>query len=64
LGLVHGVVAQTCIPPSDTAGRLGLMAWLMAEADTVRPGSSVVLVASTAAAGSGPNLLEIHRVPA
>jgi hypothetical protein len=26
-------------------------------------GAAVVLVASTAAAGSGPNLLEVHRIP-
>ena len=63
LGLDHGVVARTCVPPSDTAARLGLMAWLVAEADAVPPGSAVILVASTAAAGTGPNLLEVHRVP-
>ncbi len=64
LALVHGVVPQTCVPPTDTAARLGLMAWLMAESDAVPPGAAVVLVASTAAIGTGPNLLEVHRLPA
>ena len=63
LALIHGVVARPCVPPTDTAGRLGLMAWLMAESDTLPPGAAVALVASTAAPGSGPNLLEVHRLP-
>ncbi|HET9520579.1 MAG TPA: pyruvate kinase [Candidatus Limnocylindrales bacterium] len=63
LALVHGVVAATCVPPADTASRLGLMAWLIREAGSVPPGSAVVLVASTADPGTGPNLLEVHRLP-
>jgi pyruvate kinase len=63
LALVHGITARSCVPPSDTAARLGLMAWLLRESEFVPAGSAVVLVASTAAAGSGPNLLEVHRVP-
>jgi len=63
LALVHGVSARSCVPPPDTAARLGLMAWLLRESQFVPAGSAVVLVASTAAAGSGPNLLEVHRVP-
>jgi hypothetical protein len=39
------------------------MAWLLRESRSVPAGSAVVLVASTAAAGSGPNLLEVHRIP-
>lgn len=62
LALVHGVVPRTCVPPSDTAARLGLMAWLMAEASPFPAGAAVVLVASTASAGSGPNLMEVHRI--
>jgi pyruvate kinase len=62
LALLHGVTARSCVPPSDTAARLGLMAWLLRESEFVPAGSAVVLVASTAAAGSGPNLLEVHRV--
>ena len=63
LALVHGVHARPCVPPSDTGGRLGLMAWLVGEDSTLPPGSAVVLVASTATPGTGPNLLELHRVP-
>jgi pyruvate kinase len=63
LGLVHGVVPHPCVPPTDTSARLGLMAWLVGESHVVAPGAAVVLVASTAAAGTGPNLLEIHRLP-
>jgi pyruvate kinase len=63
LALVNGVMPRTCVPPPEAAGRLGLMAWLLGEDDTMPPGSAVVLVASTATPGSGPNLLELHRVP-
>jgi pyruvate kinase len=63
LALVHGVVPLSCMPPPDTPARLGLMAWLIGESRIIAPGGAVVLVASTAAAGSGPNLLEVHRVP-
>jgi len=64
LALVHGVDARVCVPPSDADGRLGLMAWLVSEDTTLPAGSAVVLVASTATPGSGPNLLEVHRTPA
>jgi pyruvate kinase len=64
LALVHGVLARDCVPPGDVAARLGLMAWLLGESSFVPPGAAVVLVASTAQAGSGPNLLEVHRIPA
>ncbi len=63
LALVHGVRARACVPPGDADGRLGLMAWLIGEDRALDPGSAVVLVASTANPGSGPNLLEVHRVP-
>ncbi|MEX2184561.1 MAG: pyruvate kinase [Chloroflexota bacterium] len=63
LALVHGVHARTCVPPTDTAARLGLMAWLLRESHDLPDGAAVALVASTAAAGSGPNLLEVHRLP-
>jgi pyruvate kinase len=62
LALVHGVVPLSCIPPPDTAARLGLMGWLIGESRIIAPAGAVVLVASAAAAGSGPNLLEVHRV--
>ena len=64
LALVHGVTARPCVPPEDTDGRLDLMAWLLAEAADLQRGAAVVLVASTATPGSGPNLLEVHRIPA
>jgi pyruvate kinase len=63
LALVHGVQAVGCVPPEDAGGRLGLMAWLLAESGSVPAGSPVVLVASTAEPGTGPNVLEVHRVP-
>lgn len=63
LALVHGVDARTCVPPDPGAGRLGLMAWLVGEDAALPAGSAVVLVASTAEPGSGPNLLEVHRLP-
>jgi pyruvate kinase len=64
LSLVHGVSARTCVPPDDVGGRLGLLAWLLGEQRAVPVGAPVVLVASTAEPGSGPNVLEVHRVPA
>ncbi len=63
LALIHGVQARTCVPPGDGNERLGLMAWLIGEDQSLEPGTAVVLVASTARPGSGPNLLEVHRVP-
>ena len=63
LALVHGVSARSCVPPDDAAGRLGLMAWLLGEQRLVPAGAPVV-IASTAEPGSGPNVLEVHRVPA
>jgi pyruvate kinase len=63
LSLVHGVHPRSCIPPPAVEDRLDLMAWLIAEDGSLPPGTSVVLVASTATPGSGPNLLELHRVP-
>ena len=62
LALVHGVVPRACVPPSDVSGRLGLMAWLTGEDPLLADGAAVVLVASTAEPGTGPNLLEVHRV--
>jgi len=62
LALVRGVEPRTCVPPPEAGERLGLMAWLLAEETTLPPGSAVVLVASTATPGTGPNLLELHRI--
>jgi pyruvate kinase len=63
LALVHGVEARTCVPPTDADGRLGLMAWLIGEHPALPAGAAVVLVASTATPGTGPNILEVHRIP-
>ncbi|HEX7171674.1 MAG TPA: pyruvate kinase [Candidatus Limnocylindria bacterium] len=63
LALVHGVEPRPCLPPPDTGARLSLMAWLLGEETSLAAGSAVVLVASTATPGTGPNLLEIHRIP-
>jgi pyruvate kinase len=62
LALVRGVEPRPCVPPPEAGERLGLMAWLIGEDALLPPGSAVVLVASTATPGSGPNLLELHRV--
>jgi pyruvate kinase len=63
LAVVNGVVGRACVAQTGTQDRLGLMAWLLHESKAMPAGSAVVLVASTAAAGSGPNLLEVHRIP-
>jgi pyruvate kinase len=62
LALVHGVTARPCVPPPEVSGRLGMMAWLTGEDPSLPDGVAVVLVASTAEPGTGPNLLEVHRV--
>ena len=64
LAVVNGVVGRTCVSETETQDRLALMAWLLGESKSIPAGAAVVLVASTAAAGSGPNLLEVHRMPA
>ncbi len=63
LALVRGIVPRPCEAAGDTAGRLDVMASLLADAHALPPGSAVVLVASTAAPGTGPNTLEVQRVP-
>ena len=61
LSLVHGVLGRSCdAPPSD--GRLALLAGRLESEALLPAGSAVVLVASTASPGSGPNLLEVARV--
>ena len=60
LALVHGVHAR----PSEAAAdsRLALLSGHLEAEPGLPAGSAVVLVASTAAPGSGPNLLEVARV--
>ena len=64
MALIRGVDSRPCVPPEEVGDRLGLMAWLLGEDTSLPAGSAVVLVASTARPGSGPNLLELHRIPA
>ncbi len=61
MALVRGVRPRGCVPPDESEGRLSLMAWLVGES-TLPDDSAVVLVASTAQPGTGPNLLEVHRI--
>jgi len=70
LALVHGVVPLPAQPTEPTA-RLALLAELVgrlaepiAHPAEPRHPAAVVLVASTSVEGSGPNLLELHRLPA
>ncbi len=62
LSLLHGVQPRSCVPPPSSDERLNLMGWLVAEDSTLPRGTGVVLVASTAEPGTGPNLLEVRRV--
>jgi pyruvate kinase len=62
LGIAHGVTARGGVPPSSHPERLSLLADLIARERLLPAGAAVVLVASTAEAGSGPNLLEVRRV--
>jgi pyruvate kinase len=62
LALVHGVEPRTCAVPDPTETRLGLMAGLVRSESALPAGAALVLVASTAAPGTGPNLLEVQRV--
>jgi pyruvate kinase len=62
LAIVHGVTARGCVPPSSHPERLSLLAELITREGLLPVGAAVVLVASTAEAGSGPNLLEVRRV--
>ena len=61
LAVVHGVNARSCQAPAEDQTRLELMARLLGESGAVPSGAAVVLVASTAEPGTGPNLLEILR---
>jgi pyruvate kinase len=61
LALIHGTVPRICLPLEDSRRRLELLGWLVRDAHLVPPGAAVVLVASTADPGVGPNLLEVQR---
>ncbi len=62
LAVVHGVVPRTCDVPEPSATRLELMAALARDEGSLPAGAAVVLVASSAEPGTGPNLLEVRRV--
>ncbi len=61
LAVVHGVTARRCDVAASEA-RLALLAGQLTDVSWLPSGSAVVLVASTAEPGTGPNLLEIQRV--
>ena len=55
LALVHGVEPRTCSVPDPTQTRLELMTGLVRDEGALPAGAALVLVASTAAPGTGPN---------
>ena len=61
LALVHGVNGRSCDAPAADA-RLELLTGQLEAESGLPAGAAVVLVASTASPGSGPNLLEVVRV--
>lgn len=62
LALVHGVVPLGLPAPVQVAQRLAALRRALPSGAPFRSGAAVVLVASTAGEGSGPNLLELHRL--
>ena len=63
LALVHGVRGRSCADADLGAGGLELLSRLLAHDPAVPPGAAVVLVASTAQPDTGPNAIEMYRVP-
>ena len=63
LALVHGVRARSCGDADVGAGGLSLLARLLSRDPAVPTGAAVVLVASTAQPDTGPNAIEMYRVP-
>jgi hypothetical protein len=63
LALVHGVRARSCADADLGAGGLELLSRLLAHEPAVPPGAAVVLVASTAQPDTGPNAIEMYRLP-
>ena len=63
LALVHGVRARSCSDANIGAGGLALLADLLGSDPAVPAGAAVVLVASTAQPDTGPNAIEMYRVP-
>ena len=63
LALVHGVLARSCGSSDAESGGLDLLERLLGEEPLVPPGAPVVLIASTAQPDTGPNAIEVYRVP-
>ena len=63
LAMIHGVVPHACGPDEDGHAGLDWIATLLADVPGFAVDASVVLVASTADPGTGPDLLEVRRLP-
>jgi pyruvate kinase len=63
LALVHGAHARSCVDADVAAGGLELLGRLVAQEPSLPSGAAVVLVASTAQPDTGPNAIEMYRVP-
>jgi pyruvate kinase len=63
LALVHGVHGRACGATDAASGGLDLLERLLREEPLIPAGAPVVLVASTAQPDTGPNAIEVYRVP-
>ena len=63
LALVHGVLPRLCTSSDAAAGGLDLLERLLGEEQLVPAGAPVVLIASTEQPDTGPNAIEVYRVP-
>ncbi len=63
LALVHGVIPRSCASSDAASGGLDLLERLLGEEPLVPAGAPVVLIASTTQPDSGPNAIEVYRVP-
>jgi pyruvate kinase len=63
LALVHGVLPRSCASSDAASGGLDLLERLLGEVPLVPAGVPVVLIASTAQPDTGPNAIEVYRIP-
>ena len=63
LALVNGVHARSCADADVAAGGLDLLRRLVLAEPDLPAGAAVVLVASTAQPDTGPNAIEMYRLP-
>ncbi len=63
LALVHGVRPAAARAPKPDGEQMRFLAGLVSASGNLPAGAAVVLVASTAAPGSGPNVIDLHRLP-